>query len=97
MFGILMSAFGSSLGWVFRVVVIKFIVFTVLFVVVSAFMAAIVNYGVIPSFSNAQSMAGNISSGAAYIFSLFKIWTGISMIITAYITRFMIRRIPFIG
>lgn len=97
MYGILISAFNSILGWTLRVVVLKFIVFSVLYLVVSSIVGYITSSNIIPSFSNAQSLASNISSGAAYIFTIFQVWTGISMIITAYITRFMIRRIPYFG
>lgn len=97
MYGILISAFNSVLGWTFKTVIMKFVVFTVIYLVVSTFIGYIVNSGILPNLSNVQSQAGSIPASVAYMFSIFQIWTGMSMIITAYMTRFMIRRIPFIG
>jgi hypothetical protein len=97
MYGILISAFNSILGFALRTIVIKFVVFSTLFLIVSSFINYIVKANVLPMLSNAQSAAGSIPSSVAYMFTIFNVWVGISMIISAYTTRFMIRRIPFIG
>lgn len=97
MYGILFSAFNAMLGWVFRGLVVKFVIFTILFMIVSSFISYIVSSNVLPNFANVQNMASSIPSSVAYLFQIFQIWTGVGMIITAYIARFMIRRIPIIG
>lgn len=97
MYGILFSAFNAMLGWVFRGLVVKFVIFTILFMIVSSFISYIVSSNVLPNFANVQNMASSIPSSVAYLFGIFQIWTGVGMIITAYIARFMIRRIPIIG
>ena len=97
MFGILMSAGNALLAFTLRAIVMKFVIFTVLFAVVSAFINYIVKGNILPIMTNAQNLAGSLSSGVSYMFTIFNIWTGMSMIISAYITRFMIRRIPVIG
>jgi hypothetical protein len=46
---------------------------------------------------NAQSVGGSIAPGALYFMTLFLLPTGLTMIVTAYTLRFLLRRIPFIG
>lgn len=51
----------------------------------------------VPDFlSNVQAYAGNLGT-AAYWFGVFNVGTGITMILSAYAFRFLIRRIPIIG
>jgi len=52
----------------------------------------------VPSFfSDASSALSRIPSEVGYFIEPLNLGTGISMIITAYVIRFTIRRIPIIG
>ena len=84
MFGILISALNTLLGFVFRSLIIKFVVFFALYFVVQGFVEILVEFA-------------NLSDGFWYFINLSKLPQGISMIISAMATRFIIRRIPVIG
>jgi hypothetical protein len=52
----------------------------------------------VPDFvSNAGSFFGSLPSGVIYFLNFFAIQEGMTMILAAYVLRFAIRRIPFIG
>ncbi|WMC01031.1 hypothetical protein [Inovirus D_HF2_144] len=44
-----------------------------------------------------SNYAGGIGGGISYILDYLKVKDGISLILSAYSVRFLIRRIPFIG
>lgn len=46
---------------------------------------------------NAQSVGGSIAPSAQYFMTLFLLPTGLTMIVTAYTIRFLIRRTPIVG
>lgn len=47
--------------------------------------------------ANAQVSMSNIPSGVLWFASLIELSTGVAIIISAYVIRFLIRRIPIIG
>jgi hypothetical protein len=52
----------------------------------------------VPSWlSNAGPVIGSMPSGVAYVLQSFEVPAGISILMAAYILRFVIRRLPFIG
>jgi hypothetical protein len=52
----------------------------------------------VPSFfASASSAFASVPSGVVFFAQAFQIGPGIAMILSAYILRFVIRRIPFIG
>lgn len=95
MFGILISTLNTLLGFVFRSLIIKFVVFFALYFVVQGFVEILVE--LLPDSSNLSSLFANLSDGFWYFINLSKLPQGISMIISAMATRFIIRRIPVIG
>jgi hypothetical protein len=97
MFGILVSALNLVLSFVIRSVLVKFVMFFALFFVVSGFIAVLVSSGLLPTASGLNSALASLTPAGAYFFNLFALDTGISMVISAYVTRFIIRRIPLIG
>ena len=95
MFGILLSALNVVLAFIVRSVLIKFVFFFALYFITSEFIPVLI--GLLPN-SNALSGAfQNLSSSVAYFLNILMVPQGISMIFSAYVTRFMIRRIPVIG
>ncbi len=97
MFGILLSALNAALAFLVRSVIVKFAVFFALFFVTSEFMQVLVSSGLFPSAGNISSSLGSIPAGVWYFLDLFNASVGIPLVLSAYATRFIIRRIPLIG
>ncbi len=95
MFGIFLSALFSVLGWVFKSVLVKFVVFFSLFFVATEFISYLAPK--LPGASAISSAFGAVSPGVWYFVDLFNIPLGLKMCLAAYVTRFAIRRIPVIG
>ena len=51
----------------------------------------------IPSASSVNGPLANIGAGTWYFLNVFMITQGLSMLVSAYATRFVIRRLPVIG
>lgn len=95
MFGILLSALYSALGFVLRSVLVKFAAFFALFFVTTEFIQLVVP--LLPGASSLTSAFANQAPGVWYFLDLFKVGFGVSACLSAYVTRFIIRRIPVIG
>lgn len=95
MFGILLSALNSILGWVFRGLVIKFVVFTALYLIVYELVSVMASW--LPSGASLTSAFAGIGAGTWYFLDLFAVSVGVPLLVSAYLTRFIIRRIPVIG
>ena len=96
MFGIVLSALNSVLGWIFRSLVIKFGVFFGLYFIATEFIGLVVQLIPDPSSSVNGTLSG-IGAGTWYFLEAFMLPQGLSLVIAAYATRFLIRRIPVIG
>lgn len=95
MFGILLSALNAILAFVMRSVIVKFAFYFALYFVTTEFLAILVAY--LPTSSALSGAFSAIPPTVWYFLDMFQIASGIPIIIGAYITRFMIRRIPIIG
>lgn len=95
MFGILLSSINTALGWLVQSVLVKFVVFFGLFFITSEFLAVI--SPLIPNANSLNGALGNVPSSIAYFLDVFAVKTGISMLVSAYTTRFSIRKVPVIG
>lgn len=95
MFGIVLSAFNSVLGWVFRSVIVKFGLFFGLFFVTSEFTGFVAE--LLPQSTSITGSMSAVTAGTWYFLDVFKIGTGLSLVVSAYATRFIIRRLPIIG
>jgi hypothetical protein len=95
MFGIFMSALNAMLGFVLRGALLKFIAFTVLFMIVTEFVKILVT--MLPTGAGLSSAFVGIGAGVWYFLDLFAVSTGVPMILAAFATRFIIRRLPVIG
>jgi len=98
MFAILMSAFWSVLAWVVRSVIVKFVVFFALYFITTAFTSYITSNilnSVNPTSLN--GLFGNFGSDMWYFINMFCITQAITAMISAYVTRFIIRRIPVLN
>lgn len=96
---ILLSTLWTGVSFFFRTVVVKFLVFTAIFVVLELFLPFI--FSMIGSAADVQSglitSASLIPPSVWFFIDAFRIDIGVPLILTAYATRFVIRRIPFIG
>ncbi len=95
MFGIFLSALNSILGFVFRSVIVKFVLYFGLYFVTTEFISVIDS--LLPNASTLNSGFAGLSSGVWYFLDLFAFSQGLPLVMSAVITRFIIRRLPIIG
>lgn len=95
MFGIVLSALNVLLGFIFRSVVVKFALFFGLFFVTTEFISIL--SALLPTSSALTGALGGIPAGVWYFLDLFNVSAGMPMLLSAWATRFIIRRIPVIG
>lgn len=95
MFGILLSALNSVLAWVFRSLLVKFVLFFGLYFITSEFVAFIA--ALLPNASAINGALSGITAGTWFFLDAFQLPMGISAMVSAYATRFIIRRMPVIG
>lgn len=96
MFGILVSAFNVLLGFVLRSVIVKFLLYFGLYFFVTESIGLLQSAHLLPSASSLE-VFGSIGEGTWYFLDLCAFSIGAPMIVTAYVTRFVIRRLPIIG
>ena len=95
MFGIFLSALNSVLGWVFRSLLVKFVLFFALYFITSEFVGFIAQ--LIPDGSSINGTLSGIGPATWYFLDTFQLTIGMSALVSAYATRFIIRRMPVIG
>lgn len=86
------------LTWVLREVVVKFLVFTALFVLLAflvpkaiAFVSPWIGTG------GLSSAFSGLGGGVWFFLDFFQLAYGVPLMISAWVTRFVIRRLPLIG
>lgn len=100
LFGILLSAFNSIIGLILRAATIKFVLFTVLYIAIREIVPLLQSSGILPGAEQANSLNTallGIPSGVWYFLDLMNFPTGLRLVISAYVARFIVRRIPLIG
>lgn len=97
MYGILLSAFNSVLTFVLRSVLVKFVLFFGLFFVTTEFIQVLSASGLLPSAASLSGVMGGVPSAVWYFLDIFSFSVGFSALLSAWVTRFIIRRIPLIG
>lgn len=95
MYGILVSAAWTALSFLLRSVLVKFALFFGMFFVTTEFMTYLATK--LPGVSALSSAMSGLDPGFWWFADMFGLSTGLPMIITAWVTRFCIRRIPVIG
>jgi hypothetical protein len=95
MFGIVLSALNVILGFVFRSLIVKFVTFFALFFVTTEFIQLVVP--LLPGASALTNAFAAQAPGVWYFLDLFKVNFGLSACLSAFVTRFIIRRLPVIG
>ena len=85
-------------SWLLREVIVKFFVFTALFAAVSLLVPYAVEYlGSFISAAGLTSAFSGLSAGLWYFLDLFRLDIGVPAVISAFVSRFLIRRLPVIG
>ncbi|CUA99492.1 DUF2523 family protein [Comamonas thiooxydans] len=95
MFGILLSALNSVLAWVFRSLLVKFALFFALYFITNEFVGFIA--ALLPNASSLNGTLSSITASTWFFLDAFHLPMGISALVSAYATRFIIRRMPVIG
>ena len=95
MYPILLSALNGLLGFIFRTLIIKFVLFFGLFFIVHEFVAVLVTW--LPTNTNLPQLFSALPDTVWYFLNLANIPFGLSLVISAMVSRFIIRRIPVIG
>lgn len=92
------KAFMLVFGWLLRGSQIKFVVFTIvalLFTFVMSFVVPEIVGFISPSALSSAFLS--VDPKIWYFLNLFNITGGLPLLISAYVARFIIRRLPFIG
>jgi hypothetical protein len=96
LFGIIVSAFNALMGLVLKEVVIKFVLFAGLFALVAELTPILLK--LLPTGDGGiASLLSNIPEGLWYFVDLVRLDVGLPAILSASVTRFIIRRLPIIG
>jgi hypothetical protein len=96
MYGILLSAANAIFGYVLRSVIVKFFLYFALYLFVTEAVSHLQSAHLLPSASS-LNVFGSIGDSVWYFLDLCSFSVGAPMIVSAYVTRFIIRRIPLIG
>jgi len=97
MFGILLSAFNTILGFVLRSVIVKFVLYFALYFFVTETISFLQSANILPTAAVLASSVGALGDDVFYFLDLCAFRYGAPLIVSAYVTRFIIRRIPLIG
>ncbi len=84
--------------WLLRAVVVKAVVFTAIFAAVLILVPVVISYlGGFVSSGGLNSAFGNLSGGVWFFLDSFNIAYGLPLVISAWVSRFLIRRLPVVG
>lgn len=98
MWPILLSALWTAVSFVFRTVVIKFLVFTAMFVLLAELIPMLIRLAGWQGFGGTlQDSMVHIPSSVWFFLNAFRFDVGMPMILSAYASRFVIRRLPIVG
>lgn len=86
------------LTWVFREVIIRFIIFGGVLIGLGLLVPKAIGYlGGFINPGGLTSAFGAVSPGVWYFLDFFQLGYGLPLVLSAYIARFLIRRLPLIG
>jgi hypothetical protein len=84
--------------WILREVVVKFVVFAAVFGLVAFLVPYAVTYlGPFIGVGSLNSAFGAVSSAVWFFLDFFQLGYGVPVVISALVSRFLIRRLPVIG
>lgn len=86
------------IGFLLRELIVKFVVFTAVFGLLAIFTPVAIGYiGPLLSTSSLNSSFAGLSSGVWFFLDAFQLPYGVPLLISAWVARFLIRRLPVIG
>ena len=97
MYALLASAFRFALGWLVRGVVVKFVVLAAIYYVIAWIAESVLNQLDISPLTGLQTVIDGIPTGVLWFMGLFRLDIGLPLVLGAYLTAFVIRRLPIIG
>ncbi|MBN3796302.1 DUF2523 domain-containing protein [Burkholderia sp. Ac-20392] len=97
MWALLASAVNLLLGFVVRSVIAKFFAYFVMYFITTEFIAVLQSSGLLPTAASLSGAFGGIGADVWYFLDLCAFSFGVQLIVAAFATRFIIRRIPVIG
>jgi hypothetical protein len=97
MFGIVLSALNVVLAFVVRSLIGRFFAYFVLYFITTEFVSVLQSVGVFPTAAALNGAFGGLGSGVWYFLDLCGFSVGAPAVVSAYVMRFIIRRIPVIG
>lgn len=94
----ILKFFEPLVSWIFRGVVVKFVILTGIFAVMAIVIPAAISL-VAPHLgvTSLNSAFGGLGSDVWFYLDFFALGYGIPLIISAAVARFLIRRLPIIG
>lgn len=95
MFGRVLSALFSFAGWLFMSAMVKWVFYFALFYFCTEAVALLVP--MLPGTAELKASLASQSPGVWFFLSIFKFGYGLSACVSAFATRFIIRRLPIIG
>lgn len=92
------ALFSGVLGWVFRDIVVKFMTLTAVFAVVAVLVPVVIGY-IAPHLgvSSLNAAFAGLPSSIWFFLDFFNLGYGLPLLISAAITKFIIRRLPVVG
>lgn len=95
MFGRVLSALFSFAGWLFKSAMVKWVFYFALFFFCTEIIQLLTP--LLPGASSLSSAFSGLSPGLWYFLDMFKADYGVTACLGAFVTRFVIRRLPVIG
>lgn len=94
----ILAIFAPILQFLFREVAVKFLVLTAVFAVLAVFVPKAIEL-VLPwvGVTSLNSVFNGLDAGVWFILDFFALDYGLPLLLSASVTRFLIRRLPFIG
>ena len=85
-------------SWIFRGVVVKFVILTALFAVMTLLIPKAIEFATpYLGVNSLNATFGGMDSGIWWYMDFFALDFGLPLMISAAVARFLIRRLPFIG
>ncbi|MDP8163492.1 DUF2523 family protein [Pasteurella skyensis] len=96
--GLIIRLFSGLLVYVFKGIVVKFFLFFGLFYVTSEFIPLVIQHFIPDSLKfDFVSIFNSLPLDIWYFLELFRVPFGVNLLISAMVSRFIIRRLPIIG
>lgn len=93
----MISLFSSLISWVFRLSVIKFVVFGALALLLAPLMELLLGLVDSTGLSGIPSLVAALPADLRFYLGVFRFDVGLPLIVAAVLVKFFIRRLPVVG